>query len=344
MNPNEYFPSKVNESVRNANSISLTAKEVKDASYPSINIGPWMCLESYTEKQREEVVIDVLKEARESGSFHIVGHGIDVTFFDRLDVMTKNFFSLSLEEKMKFSTGNVKAGYVPNQFESVSSIYQGAKDNEKQDLREIFSRIYPPNHPDNIVAPHLEVLDEFITKLQPVEIALNKIFTAALNKSNGLELPLSFLQEAQAGATGLLRSSRYPAMPSEYDDAIRLMAHSDWSTSSILHARTPKGLEEIRGGEWVDVPLLPGQLHVVIGEVLAIWSNELFANNVHRVSNQATGDRISFAYFVSQGVLDESNGIEPIAPEGETLRFPRVSCGSHVKDYLATLLGEETAA
>ena len=339
-NPTKYFPDKVNSLVKAADAISTLAKPLDTDSYPAIDIGPWMFPRSSTEEEREEIVDKVLIEATRTGSFNIIGHGVDTDFLDHLDFMTKSFFDLPLDKKLKYSTANNKIGYVPNQAESVSAIYSGGKDNEAKDLREIYSMIYPPLHPENVNAPHQKVLHQFIDKVQPVEKALNQIFTAVLNKVNAIRLQLDYLQEAQGGATGLLRSVRYPTMPSEYDDAKRLLAHSDWGTFTILYSSHSKGLEEIREGEWVQVPFAPGHLHVNIGEVLAMWSNEVFQNNVHRVSSQAEGGRTAFAYFASQGIMDDGEGIHPITPNGVAPRFPRISCSGHASHYLSALFGE----
>lgn len=108
---------------------------------------------------------------------------------------------------------------------------------------------------------------------------------------------------------------------------------------TVLYGKD-KGLEEIRDGKWVEVPIKQGQLHVTIGEVYAMWSNGLFVNNIHRVSKVAKDDRVSFAYFFSQG-KHSGKGIDPVCASDEVARFPRVSTASHLEEYIQALTGSK---
>ena len=337
--PHKHFPKQISRLVQEANSISRVAESVDAKSYPTINIHSWIRPESSTEEDRQTVVNQVLEQAISTGSFNIIGHRITLDLFDRLENSTETFFSRELDEKIVYSNGNHKHGYVANQQEGVAGIHKTDNVHEQKDLREIYSVLYPPEYPENIKGPSYlqDTLDEYLEQLQPVELALKQIFTAALATVKDVKLPLSYLHDAESGSTGLLRANRYPTMPEDYDDANRLLAHSDFSTLTILHS-TERGLEEIRDGRWVEVPIYRGQLHVAIGEVYTMWSNGLFANNVHRVSSRAVNDRLSFAYFFGQGQT-KGEGIEPVCSKEEVARFPRVSTTSHLKEYFEPLTG-----
>ena len=171
-----------------------------------------------------------------------------------------------------------------------------------------------------------------------MELALTKIFSSALSLAKSVDIPLTYLSDADKGSTGALRALRYPAMPKEYDNATKLVPHSDFGTLTILYVGSEKGLEEIRDGRWVEVPTAKeGELHVTVGEVYHMYSNGLFANNVHRVSSQAAKDRVSFAHFVAQG-QQSGDGIDPVCAKGETARFPRTSSAEHLNDYIEAMI------
>mmetsp|Transcript_39988 Transcript_39988/g.65446 ORF Transcript_39988/g.65446 Transcript_39988/m.65446 type:complete len:97 (-) Transcript_39988:72-362(-) len=88
-----------------------------------------------------------------------------------------------------------------------------------------------------------------------------------------------------------------------------------------------------------------GELHVTIGEVYSMWSNELFAHNIHRVSKRAVKDRISFAYFLSQGESDAGKaswGIVPMCAKDEQPKFPRTSAAMHLDKYIASMIKGES--
>ena len=341
--PHQYFPAEIKRIVNEADAISPDAIDLPDNhSYPVIDISPWLNPSTPSEEDRHHVMKQVLKEAKVSGSFNIVGHGIDDNLFHRLSSSSHNFFSMSLEQKMRYSSGDNRAGYVANRNESVASVHKSGSSKEQKDLREIFSMTYPPNVDGNVQGPHdfHDAMSEYIEQLQSVEIALKQIFTAALSFAKGIDLPITYLKDVEKNATGLLRASRYPNTPG-YEDATKLLPHSDLGTITII-ASSEEGLEEIRDGRWYKVPMGRGELHISVGEVYTMWSNGLFKNDIHRVSREAKTDRISFPYFTSQGTSNtDIPGITPICSDGEVPRFPRVSTTGHISKYLSVLFGKD---
>ena len=51
-------------------------------------------------------------------------------------------------------------------------------------------------------------------------------------------------------------------------------------------------------GLWIDVPPVPGTFVVNIGDLFAIWTNDLYLPSLHRALNLATVPRISSPFFV----------------------------------------------
>ena len=180
---------------------------------------------------------------------------------------------------------------------------ENCRGQEQKDLQEIFNLVYPPDFPENIKGPaYLQKdLNEYVEQLQPVEVTLTAIF--ALSLARGLDLPLLYLYDAdgESSASGWLRARHYPEMPRKYDGEQWLWTHSDFSMLNILYS-SEDGLEEIRDGQWVQVPINKEnvKLHIRVGEVYHIWTNALFTNNIHRVSSKAAKDCVSFDYFFSQ--------------------------------------------
>ena len=99
--PHKYFPRQIKHIVDVADAISPDAIGLPyDQSYPVIDISPWINPSISSDKEKEDVVKQVLEEATTSGSFNIIGHGIDDALFDRLYTAARSFFSMSLEQKM----------------------------------------------------------------------------------------------------------------------------------------------------------------------------------------------------------------------------------------------------
>jgi isopenicillin N synthase-like dioxygenase len=312
------------------------------ADYPCIDISAWMNDDGddspISKEARARVVSQVTKQAIETGSFNIIGHGIDLEFFDHLEAQSRKFSEMPVEEKEKLCIKGSHHGYNPLQSESVSTVLgrEGCKETEKQDLREMYSAIYPLEG-NMCDGPHFyrEIVDEYMCHMDRVDQVLLKILSVGLAETKGIALPETFLIQAKGASKGLLRCSHYVKMTQEYDDAKRLAPHSDWGPLTILYTEA-MGLVENRYEEWVQVPARKGQLHVFIGETLAAWTNLLFKNNVHYVGPQ-TSDRLSYAYFCGQGFDrgsdTDNDGIEPVCAPGETPKFGKISSGSHVLEY-----------
>lgn len=334
--PHKHFPDEIRRIVEAANAISPDAIELPDDHpYPVIDISSWMDPSESSEEDRQHIVSQVLKEARTNGSFNIVGHGIKDDLFDRLYSSAAKFFAMSVEEKLQYSSSNNLAGYVANRNESVASVLKTGTPKEQKDLRETFSMSYPPNYDGNVQGPQdfYDVLSEYIEQLQPVTKTVKEICTAALGSAKGIDLPTSYLQDLEVGSTGLLRASRYPSTPG-FDDATKLVPHSDFGTVTIISGRE-EGLEEVRDGRWYKVPMKNNELHVNLGQMYTMVSNGLFQHNIHRVSKEATKDRISFPYFTSQGRNSEVGaGMSPVCSDGELAKFPQVSTLSHMRQLI----------
>jgi isopenicillin N synthase-like dioxygenase len=344
--PHKYFLAEIKRIINAVDAISSNAIDMPDDhSYPVIDISPWLDPSTSNNEDRQHVMKQVLVEATTSGSFNIIGHGIDDNIFDRLYSSAQSFFSMSLEQKMQYSSRDNRAGYVANRNESMASIHKSGSSKEQKDLKETFSMSYPPNFDGNVKGPQEfhDAMAEYIEQLQSVTIALKQIFTAALSSAKGIDLPTSYLKYVEKDATGLLRASSYPNTPG-FEDATKLLPHSDFGTITII-ASPEEGLEEIRGGRWYKVPMSKGELHVNVGEVYTMWSNGIFKNNIHRVSKEARRDRISFPYFTSQGkrssVIGMDVGVSPVCSDGEVVKFPRVSTTGHVGKYISVLAGQK---
>lgn len=103
-------------------------------------------------------------------------------------------------------------------------------------------------------------------------------------------------------------------------EALRYAEHTDfmgftllWQDQNVAGARQqtgsadllrpPAGGLQVRlpaTGEWVDCRPLPGALTVNAGDVIQLWTNDVFQSCTHRVVNSPPGeesDRLSLVYF-----------------------------------------------
>lgn len=267
-------------SIREANFVSEEAHPTTPAEYPTVDIRPWMHPSSSTVGERAEVVRQVVQEARGAGSFNIVGHDVNVDTIDRLELSSSKFFTQSRQQKESYSINSKDlGGYL------------------RKGLRETF--IHSRFADERVRAPdYFRVdLEEYSNQMRLVEIALTNIFEEAFRKTLGIEI-------GDSHSPGLLKVNRYPAsLAQQSSQGDRFASHTDFSTLTLIYGNS-KGLEEIRDGRFVEVPMPKGQIHCALGGIYSYWSDGCFTNNIHRVSNRSDDnekDRISFAYFCGQG-------------------------------------------
>jgi len=77
-------------------------------------------------------------------------------------------------------------------------------------------------------------------------------------------------------------------------------AHTDYGSITLLSDDGVGGLQVMkRGGTWVDVEIPADHLVVNIGDLMAIWTNDRWVSNPHRVVNPRQTDRYSIPLFVT---------------------------------------------
>ncbi|MEM9713921.1 MAG: 2OG-Fe(II) oxygenase family protein, partial [Actinomycetota bacterium] len=99
-----------------------------------------------------------------------------------------------------------------------------------------------------------------------------------------------------------LRYERSPAEIDPVEGQVRMGAHSDYTTFSLLVADPVPGLEIVGpDGSWL--PVTPGDESVLlnVGDLLAMWTNDRWPSTLHRVpippADAPASVRRSVAYF-----------------------------------------------
>lgn len=112
-----------------------------------------------------------------------------------------------------------------------------------------------------------------------------------------LGLPPGFFGPCFTAPMATLRLLRYPAA-SGAEAEIGAGAHTDYGALTLLMTDGEAGLQvQPRGGDWMDVPHVPGAFVVNIGDCLMRWTNGLYVSTPHRVLPPARPRR-SIAFFL----------------------------------------------
>ncbi|KAI9022876.1 hypothetical protein CLU79DRAFT_751122 [Phycomyces nitens] len=252
----------------------------------------------------------VFDAAKNVGFFYLRNFGIPVEKVKEIFGMSKNFFELSKEEKLKYAIdvkGNL--GY--------SAMRQEVADpgkHTKGDCKESFhiAKLNKTNAPQplpDMFTSNKNDVGQFITACHTL---VGKILICL---GTGLEIPESKggkmwfhdRHPFEGPSNDVLRLLHYPALDhaNETDD-IRIGRHSDYGSLTLLFQNEVGGLEVEKGpgGEWLSAPVMPDCVTVNLGDCLEYWTKGLLRSTKHRVvfkPETQTKPRYSMAYFCQGG-------------------------------------------
>ena len=99
-----------------------------------------------------------------------------------------------------------------------------------------------------------------------------------------------------------LRMIHYPAQTRVTPEVGQLGcgAHTDYGSLTVLADDGVGGLQVMqRNGDWIDITVPDDLLVMNLGDLMAIWTNERWVSNPHRVVNPVASDRYSMPLFVT---------------------------------------------
>lgn len=315
-------------------------------SVPEINIAGFIAEDEVASRR---VVNQVNEALREIGFFTIVGHGIAEAELAALSTSAKAFFDLPPAEKQRFKNprGSISRGYVGIGQENLGRTLGGTS---LVDVKEqlAFGRFGVPETPyyqqlfaetafePNIVPdtpPGLAgMIRRYYGSMETLALHLLRIFAGALNVDR------RFFVEFFDHHTSVMRIINYPDQAGLGVDAgqTRSGAHTDYGALTILLAeQAPGGLQvKLRNGGWVDVRPKPNSFIINIGDLMAMWTNDHWVSNLHRVVNPPSDGhlparRLSIAYFAHANYDALIKCIPTCITPAASARHPPVLAGEH---------------
>jgi len=232
-------------------------------------------------------------------------HGIDSDLIARADRLTREFFALPVETKMKYHIegGGGARGYTPFGVEK-------AKDAQVYDLKEFWhvGRELPEGHElaeymqPNVWPEEIEGFRETFTALYSAFEASGLRVLEAIALHLGLER--QFFEPTVRDGNSVMRLLHYPPLPPDAPEgAVRAAAHGDINTITLLLGAEEAGLELLtRQGEWKAVEVPDGAMVINIGDMLDRLTNGRLRSTTHRVVNPsgeaARRARYSMPFFL----------------------------------------------
>lgn len=321
---------------------------------PIIDISPYRH-GGAADKQAVAHAVD--QACRDIGFLIVSGHGIAPALLDTMRTVSRDFFDLPLEEKMRIAqpARDVARGYIGIEGESVgrsrdASVTAG-------DLNESLM-IGPVDLPGPAYAQAPSAGKHFAPNLWPARPeSLRDVWTAYYREMGdlartlmrifalALKLDETFFDNKVDRHISRLRLRNYPAQTTQpVPGQIRAGAHSDYGSLTILATEDKPGGLQVHNaaGEWVDVPIVPDCFIINIGDLMARWTNDAWVSTLHRVANPPAGAggasrRQSIVFFHNPNYDAEIACIPTCTPAGRAPKYPVATSGEHLRRmFIAT--------
>ncbi|KAH8904357.1 2og-Fe oxygenase family protein [Coniochaeta sp. PMI_546] len=300
----------------------MTVDKSAPFTIPTIDISPY--LQDPSSPEAKKIIEDVRNACMTTGFFSLVGHGISKELQERVFNASKAFFALPLEEKRKLSAPPLlNRGY-----EQIGS--QALQEDTKPDMKEGFyigmhvsnddiqAKLHPEMVGENIFPPQLpaEVMKEPTEQYykEVFEVGCKVMEILAKGLPYGDDIFKEFLSDNPICALRLLH---YPPQVESDEKQLGAGAHTDFGAITLLLQDDAGGLEVLNNetGDWVPVEPNADAYVVNIGDMLAMWTKNIYKSNTHRVINKSTKDRYSLPFFFDGAPdvkLAPFDGSEPV--------------------------------
>jgi len=250
------------------------------------------------DKQHQICVQSIAQACKDWGFFQIVNHGIQKPLMENMWSHTKWFFQ---------QPENLKSSLLRTR-ENPWGYYNNELTKNQRDKKEVFDYttpgIDPIYHASNrwpdTQDGFQETMMQYLEACTRVSLDLLKAFCT------GLDLPSEFLHPHFAdNHTGFIRLNYYPvrdpleaSMIEHLEEAdLGVHHHTDAGALTLLLQDDVGGLQVFRNGQWHDISPNPDAIVVNTGDMMQVWSNDLYKAAIHRVLAMQSNDRYSIPFF-----------------------------------------------
>jgi isopenicillin N synthase-like dioxygenase len=284
------------------------------------------------------------RACRETGFFLLTGHGIAPALQDQVLREADRFFDLPAADKEKLSIlrSRHNRGWAAKGTERLDET------SAQVDLKEAFNIGLELDADDpRVLAGEPFRGPNVWPDLPGFRATMLRYFNAVWGLGVDLHHPIardlglpedSFCRHFDA-PLATLRLLRYPP-GSGAEGEIGAGAHTDYGSITLLLTDGEPGLQvRPRGGDWVDVPHVPGAYVVNIGDCLMRWTNDFYVSTPHRV-RPPQHRRRSVAFFLDPN----PDAVISALPGTGRAKYPPVTGADYLRARLDATYLPETAA
>lgn len=232
------------------------------------------------------------------GFFQVVNHGIPAHLIERVWQQTHSLFAALPQEKLALLRSK----------ENPWGFYNSELTKNQRDKKEVFDftregvdPIYGMRNRWPSARPEFQAtMIEYFDACSSLSLTLLEAFCL------GLDLPAKYLHADFAGNhTGFLRLNYYPVndplagsgRQAQAEADLGVHHHTDAGALTVLMQDDVGGLQVYRDGYWYDVTPTPGAMVINTGDMMQVWSNDIYRAAIHRGLAMHSRDRYSLPFF-----------------------------------------------
>ena len=245
--------------------------------------------------------MDALHEAcRDWGFFQVVGHGVEERLRQETHRQMQAFFSLPLSAKRA----------IMRTAENPWGFYDQELTKNVRDWKEIFD--VGPSESDGPLAGASPQWPDTLPQLKNTLMAYSaecervcQRLLSAVGSNLGMA-PDYLASNFEPAHTSFLRLNFYPACEdpaapdsptTPTDGHLGISHHTDAGTLTVVMQDTVPGLQVERNGQWHIIEPVVDAFVINIGDIVQVWSNDMYKAPLHRVITHTDRERYSAAFF-----------------------------------------------
>ncbi|KAL6546072.1 hypothetical protein OROGR_009946 [Orobanche gracilis] len=297
-------------------------------SVPLIDLSP---LESDS-GSLDSLAAEIGQACENWGFFQVINHGVPRHSREKVESISRDFFALPKEEKVKVSRDEVNpTGYYDTEhtknvrdwkevFDFTVQVPTVIPATHEPDVKEVKEMI---NHwPENL--PEMrKTCEEYAGEMQKLAFKLLELISLSLGLTrHGLN---GFFDKDQ---TSFVRLNHYPPCPIP-DLALGVGRHKDAGALTILAQDDVGGLQVKRktDGEWILVKPTPDAYIINVGDIIQVWSNEKYQSVEHRVKVNLERERFSVPFFFNPAFYTMVEPLEELVNNQNPAKYKAYSWG-----------------
>ena len=273
-----------------------------------------------------DAVEKIAAACREWGFFQVVNHGIPETLINDTWRETAAFFT---------GPQPVKDAIMRNR-DNPWGYYNNELTKNQRDKKEVFDYTTDGTDPiyraenrwPDVAGPFQDSLCRYRDAVTALSLSLLEAFCV------GLDLPPDFMRaDFEHGHTGFVRLNYYPVRdPLEQSNLEHLPTadlgvhhHTDAGALTVLLQDDVGGLQVFRNGFWHDVRPEPGAFVINTGDMMQVWSNDIYRAAVHRVLAMDSRDRYSIPFFFNPSSATDVAPLPSVISDERPARYRTIS-------------------